>query len=107
MRSRILRGVCALAVAGVLVAVPSTAHAAGCVSKAEFGAVKKGWPERKVHTKFGTKGKRLSIATSGGYSAEVRTYNGCGSAYSVVSVAFDKEPGDVFRLSAKSAVWVN
>jgi len=96
-----------LVAAGVLVAVPSTAQAAGCVSRAEFGAVKKGWPESKVHAKFGTAGKRLSIASSGGYAAEVRTYSGCGSPYNVVSVAYDRSPGDVFRLGAKSAVWVN
>ncbi len=103
---RLMGGVCALAVAGVLVAVPSTAHAAGCVSKAEFSAVKKGWPESKVHSKFGTAGKRTAIASSGGYASEVRSYNGCGSTYNVVAVSYDREPGGVFRLAAKSAVWV-
>jgi hypothetical protein len=107
MRTRLMGGVCAAAVAGILVAVPGPAHAAGCVTKAEFNTVKKGWPQGKVHAKFGTSGKRLSIATSGGYAAEVRTYTGCGGPYNVVSVAYDRDPGDVFRLGAKSAVWVS
>lgn len=89
--------------------VPSgAAHASGspgCVTKGEYHAVKKGMTKAKVAHVFGTSGKRVSIASSGGYAAEIRNYKTC-SRYSAVSIAFDKNPGGVFRLSAKSAVWV-
>jgi hypothetical protein len=91
---------------GTVAVVSAPAEAAGCVSKQEYRKVKRNWTKTRVHDKFGTSGHREAIAHSGGYVSEVRTYRGCGSQYNVVSVAFDKEPGDVLRLSAKSAVWV-
>lgn len=107
-----LLGTLVLSITPVLVVGSSTSAdaaiaRAGCVSKAEFNAVRKGWRESAVHDKFGTVGKRVSIATSGGYSSELRTYQGCGSSFNVVSVAYNKKPGGVFRLAAKSAVWVD
>jgi hypothetical protein len=97
--------VVSLMVATLALLGAAPAKAAGCVTKAEYNAVKKGWKQTSVHAKFGTAGKRVSIASSGGYVSEVRTYTAC-SRYSVVSVAYSKNPGGVLRLSAKSAVWV-
>lgn len=58
----------------------------------------------KVHKIFGTDGKREAISTAGGYASEVRSYNSC-TAFGAVSIAFSKNPGGSFKLSAKSAVW--
>lgn len=99
--------IAALVASAFLVAPAPVASAAtpGCVTKAEYQKVKKGTPKTKVAKTFGTAGKRISIASSGGFSSEIRSYKTC-SKYSVVSIAFDKVPGGVFKLSAKSAVWV-
>jgi hypothetical protein len=98
-----------LAAAAVLVPV-QTANAAtnrspGCVTRAEYRSVHKGWTKARVTKTFGTAGHREAIARSAGYGSEVRSYKTC-STYSAVSVAFDKNPGGAWRLSAKSAVWV-
>lgn len=97
-----------IAVAGLVVPTsPALASGTpGCVIKGEYRAVKKGMTKTKVAHVFGTGGKRLSIASSGGYASEIRTYKAC-SKYSVVSIAFDRRPGGAFRLSAKAAVWVH
>jgi hypothetical protein len=84
----------------------ASAQRAGCVTRAEYRAVRKGWKQTAVHAKFGTVGKRFTIASSGGYVFEVRTYDVCGSQFSVVSIGYDKNPGGVLRLSNKTAVWV-
>jgi hypothetical protein len=102
-------GIAAALTAAVLFAPTTAAHADtdGCVTKAEYRKVKKNMPKTRVHAIFDTAGKRESRATSGGYVAEVRSYRVCGSRYSAVAIAFDKEPRDVPRLAAKSAVWVS
>ena len=102
--------VTAVALAAVAVTVSPVSAAtgnatSGCVTKAEYKRVHKGATLAKVAQTFGTPGKRMSIATSGGYGAQVRNYPTC-SPYSAVAIAFDKNPGGLYRLSAKSALWV-
>ena len=38
----------------------ASAQRAGCVTRAEYRAVRKGWKQTAVHAKFGTVGKRFS-----------------------------------------------
>ncbi len=89
--------------AAVVPAAPAVASS-GCVTRAEYRAVKHGWPKGRVHHEFGTKGHRLSIAAAHGYASEVRAYRGC-VAHSTVVVSYLKKPGGVLRLAAKAADW--
>ena len=79
----------------------------GCVTRAEYRHVHKGMTKVKVHQKFGTAGKRMSRAASGGYVSEVRTYRVCHQRFSSIAISFSKNPGGVLRLDYKSAVWVS
>lgn len=109
-----MKNTLAIAVASSAFLVMGVAHAdaapmhkaSGCVTKAEYKKAKKGWSEAKVHHTWGTSGKRMAHASSGGYTTEVRTYDVCRSPYSVVSASFSKNPGGSMRLDAKTAVWV-
>ena len=76
----------------------------GCVTRSEYGQVRKGMTKPAVDREFGTTGRRQSGATSGGYRSEIWSYKPC-SQYSAVSVAFSSDPGAPLRLAAKSAVW--
>lgn len=98
--------VIALVIASMAMLPAAPASAAGCVSRSEYRSAKSNMTMTRVHRIFGTSGRRLSIASSGGYAAQIRTYRGCGSRYSVVSVLFDKNPGGSWRLDTKAAVWV-
>ena len=60
----------------------------------------------RVHSTFGTSGKAVATASSGGYRSQVRTYKGCGSAYNTVSVSYSATPHHAYTLAAKAAVWV-
>ena len=93
-----------LAAGLVAVATPAGADTPGCVTRSEFRSVYRGMSKTRVQAIFDTDGTRQAISWSGGFAAEVRSYRAC-SLYSVVSIAYDKRPGGVFRLSAKSAVW--
>jgi hypothetical protein len=64
-------------------------------------------PMTRVHAKFGTSGHRESTASMGGYASTMRTYRVCHQQFSSIAISFDKKPGGVFRLSAKSALWVS
>lgn len=88
-----------------LIAPAAQADTPGCVTRAEYRSVQKGMPKAKVHGIFDIDGRRISIATSGGYASEVRTYRTC-SPYSTVAISWSKRPGGVWKLAAKSAVWV-
>ncbi len=94
-------------IGATVIAVPTPAQAAGCVSHQEYRMVHRHWAKTRVHRVFDTRGRRAAIAHAGGYASEVRTYRGCSSAYSVVSVAYTKAPRGVFRLAAKSAMWAD
>lgn len=73
----------------------------GCVTKTEYRSVTKGYSKAKVTRIFDTSGKRLSYATSGGFTAEVRTYKTC-QRFSSVSINYSNG-----HLAAKAAVWVS
>lgn len=96
----------ALAAAAGMIATlaPATAAQAadtpGCVTRAEYGAVKKGFTKARVANIFDVAGKRQAFATSGGFTSEIRSYKTC-QRFSAVSIAYDNG-----KLSAKSAVWV-
>ena len=87
-------------ITGGAVAVAPAAQAAGCVTQREFSHAKRGMTKTKVAHIFGTGGKRMSIASSGGYTAEVRSYKTC-SPYGSVAVSYMNG-----RLQAKSGVFV-
>ena len=96
----------ALVAAGAVSAAPAAADTAGCVTRAEYRAVHKGYSMTRVHRIFDTAGKRAAIATSGGYGSQIRSYRTC-SRFSAVSVSFFRRPGGIWRMDAKSAVWVS
>jgi hypothetical protein len=98
--------VAALVVVGATVAAAdaSAADTPGCVTRGEYRSVHRGDSMSRVHRIFDTE-RRMSIATSGGYASQVRTYRTC-SRLSSVAASFSKRPGRAWRLDAKSAVWV-
>jgi hypothetical protein len=85
-----------------VVGLPSVAQAdtPGCVTRAEYRHVHKGMTKHRVAHIFDTAGKREAYATSGGYTAEIRSYKTC-RRYSAVAISYGNG-----RLDAKSAVWV-
>lgn len=97
--------------ATAITAVASTATASasqtagGCVTKPEYKRAHKGMTLAQVARIFGTPGTRTAIATSGGYGSQVRNYPTC-SPYSAIAISFSKNPGGLYRLDYKSAVWV-
>ena len=100
----------ALAVAATsMIGVQSAqADTEGCVTKAEFGKVRKGWAIKRVHRVFDTAGKQ-SWFTDAYPSLDIpaeqgREYRHCASQYSIVTVDFKKKSG-VWRVSRKSAFW--
>ncbi len=70
-----------------------------CVTRAEYERVDAGMSKRRVHRIFDTRGRRTAISSSGGATAEVRSYRPC-RRHSAVSVAYRSG-----RVGAKSAVW--
>lgn len=99
----------ATAVAAAGLAVPATSAQAdtpGCVTRAEYRSVAKGWKKARVDRRFDTSGHRMAIASSGGYSTSIWNYKTC-SQFSAVSIAYDKHGTGPWRLTAKSAVWVS
>jgi len=103
-------GLTALAAISAPVATATAAHAnpgsKGCVTRAEFKAVKKGWTKTRVDAKFGTHGHKEAGATSGGFSSSVWSYKPC-TKFSAVAVSYDKQGHGAWKLSAKSAVWAS
>ena len=96
-----------LGLAGSLLAIPTaSADTPGCVTRAEYRKVQKGDTKARVHRIFDTTGHRETIAHSGRYRTEIRSYDTC-SPYSAVSIAWDKTGTSPWRLSGKSAVWVH
>ena len=103
-------GLTALAAVCVPVAATTAAHAnpgsKGCVTRAEFKAVKKGWTKVRVDAKFGTHGHKEAGATSGGFSTSVWSYKPC-TRFSAVAVSYDQRGHGPWKLTAKSAVWAS
>jgi hypothetical protein len=92
--------VAATLVTSCLTVATASADTIGCVTRSEYRNVHKGMSKSRVANVFDTKGTRMSFATSGGYSFEIRNYNTC-SEFSAVSIGFDNG-----HLSNKTAVWV-
>ena len=108
MLKKILIVVATLASLGLPVAIAAPAEAAtpGCVTRAEFKAVKHGWKMPRVTRKFGTKGKVTSSWNYDGYAGVVREYRACHKPkWSYVAVTFSKEPGTAMRVDGKYAYW--
>jgi hypothetical protein len=95
-----LLGAAVAATPMVIVVGPAAADTPGCVTRAEYRAVKHGMTKTKVHGIFDTRGNRQAIASSGRYTVEIRSYKTC-SRFSAVAVSYQNG-----RLSTKSAVWV-
>jgi hypothetical protein len=86
--------------ASLLTATTASADTLGCVARSEYRSVSKGMSKRHVANIFDTAGSRMSIASSGGYTVEIRSYKTC-LQFSSVVIAYENG-----RLSNKSAVWV-
>jgi hypothetical protein len=100
----LLAALACVAVGALSLAGAAQTDAPGCVTRAEYRAVHKGDKMRRVHRIFDTDGRRLSIVWYGGYGGQVHRYRACRPGSSVVA-QFEKKPGGVWRLIAKSAVW--
>lgn len=100
MKKSIAMAACAGVALGGLTAAPTLANSTpGCVTSREFAKIRNGMSKSTVSKKFGTKGKRTTIARSGGYTIEIRSYRTC-TQYGTVAISF--ENGVV---SAKSGVF--
>lgn len=100
MKNTIIAAACALLATSGLAAAPAQANSTpGCVTAREFAKIRNGMSKATVAAKFGTKGKRSAFARSGGYTAEVRSYNTC-TAYGAVSISFGNG-----RVDAKCSVF--
>lgn len=89
MKKSIAIAICTVMALCGLGAAPASANGSpGCVTSREFAKVRNGMSKDTVATKFGTRGKRETIARSGGYSIEIRSYHTC-TAYGSVAVSFD------------------
>jgi hypothetical protein len=83
---------------------PAQADTPSCVTRKEYRKVHRGDTIKKVHRIFDIKGRQDAIAHSGGYHTQIRSYHTC-SQWSAVSVSFDRNGNNPWKLSAKSAVW--
>lgn len=73
-----LLAVIVLALGTLTTAAPAQAAGTpGCVTRAEFKAVHKGYSLIRVKSVFGTGGTRMSRVVMGGFSAEIRSYKTC------------------------------
>jgi hypothetical protein len=110
MRKKWLEVLVATAVAlapGIIVAAPAVADTPGCVTKAEFGAVAKGWSMKRVHNKFDTRGKQTWYMSGSKYfpAEQSREYRACvHPTWSSVNVDYAKKSG-VWRVTSKYAYW--
>lgn len=103
MKKLIATTVLALAATTGAVAAAPGAHAdtPGCVSRAEFGAAKKGMKQAAVERRFDTKGKK----SLQGFGMLVKDYKVCTDPqFGFASVTFERRAG-VFRLVDKFAYW--
>jgi len=96
-----------LAAAGLSVAVVGTADAApiACVTRTEFRQVRRGMTPARVTRIFGTRGRIDLSSNIAGYRYISKDYRPCAGRYSIVSVNFSADPGEVLRVSGKFAYW--
>lgn len=95
----------ALIATPILTAAPAQADTPGCVSRNEFGLVKKGWTKARVHRLFDTSGQQYYYSSAQyGFPAEQwREYDGC-PEYSWIDVDYVKRNG-VWYVTSKDAIW--
>ncbi len=80
------------------VAVPqSTAHA-GCVSTAEYSAVRRGMTQRRVYRITGVRGRKIKEVLIGPYHLLARRYPWCISPYGSVTLIFTENREGFARL---------
>ena len=94
-----------LASAPLAFAPLAAADTPGCVTRSEYRAVQKDDSIARVHRIFNTDGRRIGGAKGGGFASQVRSYRTCSPLASVV-IQFDRSRGTIWKLTAKSAVWV-
>lgn len=92
----------------MLVVAPAQADTPNCVTKAEFRAVKRDWSMQRVVNRFDVPG-RQEFVDSGSPEYDIpafqsRLYRPCPD-HSSVWLSFEKESGDVWRVTSKSAYW--
>ncbi|HZC51408.1 MAG TPA: hypothetical protein VE441_02780 [Mycobacterium sp.] len=86
---------------------PAMADTPGCVTKAEFHSVAKGWSMTRVHNRFDTAGRQSWFFGATAYSAaeQGREYRACHHpTYSIIEVDYKKKSG-TWRVTSKSAYW--
>jgi hypothetical protein len=90
------------------VVAPASADTPRCVSRAEFRAVKDGWSITRVYNRFDVTGSQdWYQAGDREYdwpATQGRSYRAC-TRYGTVFVDFERYPGDVWRVTSKSAYW--
>ena len=59
----------------------------------------------RVDAKFGTKGHRGALASSGGFKTSIWSYKTC-AEFAAVAISYDKHGSGPWKLSAKSGVFV-
>jgi hypothetical protein len=95
----------ALALVALALAPLAAADTPGCVTRSEYRAVHEDDSITRVHRIFDTDGRKIGGATGGGSSSQVRRYRTCRPHSSVV-IQYDRSRGTIWRLTAKSAVWI-
>ncbi len=95
----------ALALVALALAPLAAADTPGCVTRSEFRAVHNDYSIAHVHRIFDTDGRKIGGAKGGGFASQVRSYRTC-RPYSSLVIQYDRSRGTIWRLTAKSAVWV-
>jgi hypothetical protein len=100
-----MRFLFAIALVALAFAPLAAADTPGCVTRSEYRAVNKDDSIVRVHRIFDTDGRKIGGARGGGFASQVRSYRTCRSLSSVV-IQYDRSRGTIWKLTAKSAVWV-
>jgi hypothetical protein len=95
----------AVALVALALAPLAAANTPGCVTRSEYRSVHSGYSIDRVHRIFDTDGRKIGGAKGGGFASQVRSYRTCRPHSSVV-IQFDRSRGTIWRVTAKSAVWV-
>lgn len=95
----------ALALVALALAPLAAADTPGCVTRSEYRAVHKDDSIARVHRIFDTDGRKIGGAKGGGFASQVRSYRTCRPLSSLV-IQYDRSRGTIWKLTAKSAVWV-
>ncbi len=94
-----------VALFALLVPTPAAADTPGCVTRAEYLQVQRGYTRLQVRTVFDTPGARIYFARSGNLRVEIRGYETC--RFAVVTAAFAREGNGPWRLVAKEGQFLH